>query len=217
MYKYSPKFHEGKANKMAFIETAQKEVYNTQDPRGFFNSGGEDQKLWDTLTRIRENINERIKERVMGFPHIEIKSLNTDKGTKYRILTTWKGGENYVTKYIRSLLEVDEALGFNATMVEITNPDGVKITSKQYTYEDINGIYVPKTVKMEQHDNKGETTLMSDITIETTGLNKPLPEDTFTIRNLGIEEDTLVNDKIKKAEFRFSKGELIPLSDPNKL
>jgi hypothetical protein len=186
-----------------------------RDPRIFFELEGH-KKIWETLLQLRSNINDRIKERIAGYPHIEILSMNTDNGVKYRILTTWKGGENYVRKYMRSLLEVDEAVGFNAIKTEMTTPDGVKIDLKEYTYEKNGEIYILKTVKKEQRNNKGEITFTSEITIETTGINKPLPEDTFTIKNLGVEEDTLVTDNIKKAEFRFSKGNLVPIAEPNK-
>ena len=45
--------------------------------------------------------------------------------------------------------------------------------------------------------------------------NKPLSEDTFSIKNLGVEEDTLVSDNIKKKDYRYSKGNLIPIAEPN--
>ena len=217
--KYFPKFNDGKRpEKAAFIDTSQDVKGlngNIRDPRVFFNSGGESKKLWDTLLRIKDNINDLNKERVAGYPNIEINSLDSGKGIKYRIITTWKGGENYATKYIRSLLEVDEAIGFNTTQVEITNPDGVKLASLKYTYKDFGGIYIPKTIQEVFLDSKGNPTMTSEITIETTSVNKPLPEDTFTIKSLGIEEDTLVTDNVKKAEFRFSKGNLVPLAQDN--
>jgi hypothetical protein len=215
---FAPNLRSLPVQKMVFIESPQNENVKefVRDPRDFFNSCVENDKLWDTLLKIRKSFLDNGNVRIWSYPNIEITSLKTATGTKYRVLTTWKGGENYVIKYIRSSLEVDEALGFNATMVEVTNPDGVKLTSKQYTYEDFNGIYVPKTVTMEQRNNKGEITLTSEISIETTGINKPLPEDTFTIKNFGVEENTLVTDKIKKAEFRFSKGNLVPIEEPNK-
>jgi hypothetical protein len=214
---FHPKFHKGRLGKTVFIESSQNENVRgfVRDPRIFFELEGH-KKIWETLLQLRSNINDRIKERIAGYPHIEILSMNTDNGVKYRILTTWKGGENYVRKYMRSLLEVDEAVGFNAIKTEMTTPDGVKIDLKEYTYEKNGEIYILKTVKKEQRNNKGEITFTSEITIETTGINKPLPEDTFTIKNLGVEEDTLVTDKIKKAEFRFSKGNLVPIAEPNK-
>lgn len=216
--KFAPNLRSLPVQKMVFIESSQNKNVKgfVRDPRIFFESSGEDgKKLWETLLRIRSNIEERINTRVAGYPHIEISSLNTDKGIRYHILTTWKGGENYAIKYIRSLLEVDESVGFNAIKTETTNPDGVKTVSKQYSYENFNGIYVPKTVRKEINNNKGEPTFSSEITIETISINKPLPEDTFSIKKLGVEEDTIVSDNIKKAEFRFSKGNLVPISEPN--
>jgi hypothetical protein len=204
---------------MAFIDRPSERKFSLsgdiRDPRLFFEMEGH-KKIWETLLQLRSNINDRIKERIAGYPHIEISSLTTENGIRYSILTTWKGGENYVRKYMRSLLEVDEAVGFNAIKTEMTTPDGIKIDSKQYMYEKNGDVYLPKTVRKEFRNSKGEITRTSEITIETTGLNKPLPEDTFTIKNLGVEEDTLVSDNIKKAEFRYSKGYLIPIAEPNK-
>ncbi|MFA5239632.1 MAG: hypothetical protein WC476_08015 [Phycisphaerae bacterium] len=209
------KMHNVQTGKMVFVDRPEERKFSLsgdiRDPRIFFESSGEDdKKLWETLLRIRSNIDDRIKERVGSFPHIAISSLETDKGIKYRILTTWRSGENY---YVRSLLEVDEAVGFNAVKTETTNPDGVKKISKEYTYEKIGEIYLPKTVKRNYRNNKNEPTFTSEITVETTGLNKPLSEDTFTIKTLGAEENTLVTDKIKNAEFRYSEGKLVPIAD----
>jgi hypothetical protein len=213
------KFRNVRPGKMAFIERPEERKFgldgDIRDPRIFFEYGGEGKTLWDMLLQFRRDINERIKARVAGYPQIEVSSLSGDKGTKYRILTTWRDGENYVTKYVRSLLEVDEAVGFNAVKTETTTPDSVRIDSTQYTYEAFGNIYVPKTIRKEYRNRKGEPTFASEITIETTGVNKPLPEDTFSIKNLGVEEGALVTDKIKNAEFRFRNGTLVPITDAN--
>ena len=207
-----------RAGKMAFVDRPRERKFSLsgdiRDPRLFFETD-DNKKIWETLLQLRSNINDRIKERIAGYPHIEILSMNTDKGIKYRILTTWKGGENYVQKYIRSLLEVDESVGFNAIKTGMTTSDSVKIDSREYTYEKIGDVYLPKTVRKEFHNNKNEITRTSEITIENSRINLPLPEDTFSIKNLGVEEETLVTDNIKKAEFRYSKGNLVPIAEPN--
>lgn len=217
--KFNPTFHKGRLGKTAFIESPQNKNVKefVRDPRIYFESSGEGGiKLWDSLMQnLMRSIPEYINTRIAGYPHIEILSMNTDKGIKYRIMTTWQSEKNSMANYIRCLLEVDEVVGFNAIKTETTNPDGVKTDSKEYTYEKIGEIYIPKTIKKEQRNTKGEITIASEITIETTGLNKPLPEDTFSIKNLGVEEGTLITDKIKKAEYRYSKGVLVSLSEPN--
>jgi hypothetical protein len=215
---FASKLHNVRPEKMAFIDRPEERKFSLsgdiRDPRIFFESSGEDgKKLWETLLRIRSNINERIKERIGGYPHIEISSSKTNTGIKYRIQTKWRGGENNV---IGLILEVDEAVGFNAIKTEITNPAGVITKLKEYTYEKIGEIYLPKTVKKKSWNNKGEPILTSEITIETTSVNKSLPENTCSIKNLDVEEGTLINDNIKKAEFRYSKGNLVPIADPNK-
>ncbi|MBN2267136.1 MAG: hypothetical protein JW725_02225 [Candidatus Babeliaceae bacterium] len=218
--KFNPMFHKGRLGKTVFIESPQNENVKgfVRDPRIFFDSSGEGGiKLWESLLKnLRISVTEHINTRIAGYPHIEISSLNTENGVKYRILTTWQGEKNSMTNYIRCLLEVDEAVSFNAIRTETTNSEGIRTDLKEYTYKKIGEIYIPKAVKKEQRNDKGEIAIISEIAIETTGLNKPLPEDTFTIKNLGIEEDTLVSDKIKKAEFRFRKGELVPIAEPNK-
>jgi len=214
---FASTLHNVRAGKMAFIDEPKERKFSLsgdiRDPRLFFESSGEDgRKLWDSLARIRSNIKDRIKERIAGYPHIEISSLDTDNGIKYRILTTWKGDKNY---YIRSLLVVDEAVGFNAIKTEMTNHDGVRINSKEYAYQKLGEIYLPRTVRKEFWNHKGEPTFTSEIIIETTSINKPLLEETFSIKNLGVEEGALIKDNIKKATFRYVKGELVPLEDAN--
>jgi hypothetical protein len=217
---FSSKLPNVRAGKKVFIDKPSERKFSLsgdiRDPRIFFDSGIEDgKKPWETLLRLKNDINDRIKERIEGYPHLEIRYLSADTGIKYQILTTWRGGENYARKYIRSLLEVDEAVGFNALKAETTNPDDTKTIAKEYTYEKIGEIYLPKTVKRQFWNHKGEPVFTSEITIETISLNEPLPEDTFTIKNLGVEDNTLVTDNIKKAEFRFSKGNLVPIAEPN--
>jgi len=92
-YKYYPKWYEflpkgRRPEKMAFIDAAQDVKGDIHDPRRFFNSGGEERKLWETLLQIRSDINERINVRVESYPHIGISSMETKSGIKYRILTT---------------------------------------------------------------------------------------------------------------------------------
>ena len=212
-YEYNPKYHEGRASKMAFIDVAQKEVYNTQDPRKYFDIEV-NRKVWEVVLLMRKMLLDVGNIRIEGYPCIEITSMETSSGIKYRIMSTSKLGD--VIKYLRILLEVDEAVGFNVIKREETYPDGIKRYSTKYTYEDFNGVFIPKTFWMESRNNKGELTGTSEITIETTGINKPLPEDTFSIKNLGVEEGTLVSDNIKKAGFRYSKGNLVPIADSNK-
>ena len=212
VYLYNPKYHEGRTSKTAFIDAAQKDVYNVQDPRRFFDIEV-NRKVWEVILLTRRAILEGGNIRIADYPYVEITSMETSSGIKYRILSTFKGGD--VIKYIRILLEVDETVGFNVIKREETNPDGVKKYSTKYSYENLNGIFVPKTFWMESHNNSGELTGTSEITIETIGINKLLPEDTFSIKNLGIEENTIVTDKIKKSEFRYSKGNLVPIAEPN--
>ena len=70
---------------------------------------------------------------------------------------------------------------------------------------------------MESRSNNGELDGTSEIAVETQSINKPLPEDTFTIKNLGLEDGTIVSDKIKKAEFRYSNSGLVPVSELDNL
>jgi len=216
---FAPKLPSLRAQKTVFVESSQNKNVKgfVRDPRLFFNSSGEGGiKLWDSLLQnSRDKLSETLNVRIAGYPHIEILSMNTDNGVKYRILTTWQAEKYSMANYIRCLLEVDEAVGFNAIKTETTNPDGVRRDLKEYTYVKIADIYIPKTIKKEQRNNKGEITLSSEITIETTGLNTPLPEDTFTIKNLGLEDGTLITDKITDTEFRYSKGALVPITEPN--
>jgi hypothetical protein len=212
MYKYRPKYHEGKANKMAFIDAPQEGTWNTLDPRRYFNIDAHN-KPWEVIYSIRKALLENGNIRIEDYPFIEITFMKTSNGIKYHIMNTFKGGD--IIKYIRITIEVDELFGFNVTKREETCSNGIKRYSTKYTYEDLNGVFVPKTYWMESRNNNDEIEGTSEVIIETTGLNKPLSEDIFSIKNLGVEEDTLVTDNIKKAEFRFSKGNLVSIAEPN--
>ena len=218
--KYASKGRERIPEKTVFIDKPQeiKGGLNGEirDPRIFFESGGEKKKLWETLMQIREVYLQKGNVRIMNFPHIEIFVMETQNGKQYRIISTWKGGENYTIKYIRTVIEVAENVGFNAIQVEVISPDGIKLTSKQYTYEDFNGIYIPKIIREIQLNSKGETKISSEISIENQRVNSIIPDDTFSVKNLALEEDTLVIDKVEKAEFRYKKGNLVPIEEPNK-
>ncbi|MGB8226106.1 MAG: hypothetical protein WCE45_04440 [Sedimentisphaerales bacterium] len=209
------------AMKVAFRERPEERKFDLngdiRDPRVFFELGGGDsKKLWDLLLQLRSNINERINELVEGYPHIEISSSETATGVKYRIITTWRGGPNYAIKYIRSLLEVDESVGFNAIEIETTNSDSVKIYSKECTYEKIGEVYLPKTVTTKFWNNKGRPTSTSEITIENAGVNKSVPAETFTYKNLGLKNDDKFIDKIEGKEYKYKDANLVFVADVNK-
>jgi|GEM_PF-1363211 len=103
--------------------------------------------------------------------------------------------------------------GFNITLSETRTADGKLYNKVIWEYEAINGVYLPtrtmsQTFKGENADLDNER----ECIYTNLKLNQAIPEETFTYKNLGLENGDKFIDKILNKEYTYQDGEFIPAS-----
>lgn len=117
-----------------------------------------------------------------------------------------KGGETATGEYV-----FDKKVGLN--IVSNTFKWGEKQwirLQNTWEYKEVDGIYIPNKVMHLQYDKHGNLKFSRVFSIKDSKINVPVGNHTFTFENLGVEDGDRVIDNIKKIEYTYNNGELIP-------
>ena len=105
------------------------------------------------------------------------------------------------------VLEGEKA--FNPTYIELRNDSGqiISITTREFI--EIEGIFLPSKEHLIQFGNDGclqreARTILSDMQV-----NKPLPEETFSLNNLGLQDGDEFKDEIQGKKYTVKAGQLV--------
>ncbi len=94
--------------------------------------------------------------------------------------------------------------GLNITLSETRSADGKLYQKMIWEYEAIDGVYLPTRTMMKNF--KGENAVLSnerECIYTNWQLNQAVPEETFTYKNLGLENGDKFIDKIINKEYRY--------------
>jgi len=103
--------------------------------------------------------------------------------------------------------------GFNITLSETRSADGKLYQKLIWEYEAINGVYLPK--RTTQQNFKGENAELGyerGRVFTNLKLNQAIPAETFTYKNLGLQNGDQFIDKILDKEYTYQDEELILVS-----
>ena len=103
--------------------------------------------------------------------------------------------------------------GFNISLSETRTADGKLYNKVTWEYEAINGVYLPASTMIQIF--KGENAVLDnerECIYTNLKLNQAIPEETFTYKNLGLENGDKFIDKILNKEYTYQDGEFIPAS-----
>jgi len=102
--------------------------------------------------------------------------------------------------------------GFNITLSETRRPDGKLFQKAIWEYEVINGVYLPtRTMIQTFRGENAELASERECIYTNLKLNQAIPEETFTYKNLGLQNGDKFIDKIQDKEYTYQDGELVPL------
>jgi hypothetical protein len=85
--------------------------------------------------------------------------------------------------------------------------------SVNLTYEKIGDVFVPKTFHRILLNNEGKCIFDSQSTLTKSIINELISEKTFTYENLGLQNGVRFVDNIKRIEYWYENGKLIPASE----
>jgi hypothetical protein len=200
---------------------AEKQLHNPaqtdldeSDPRHCFSIG---KPPWVLLSMMSEGVR-RYNNDPNGadgnmpnsaFSNVILEKAQTEKGTTYRVqfknpLFEWK--------YI-----FEEKNGFNPTHIEVKNGKGIKISEGATDWIKIQGIFLPSEQLVVQYDGgDGRLRRQAKSTFSDMQVNMALPEDTFSLSNLGLKNGDKFIDKVAGKEYKYQDANLVPIADPNK-
>lgn len=184
------------------------------DPRELF--GLPLQPVWEIFPRILEVIAERREYSVDGYA-LAVEERTQGEVTEYRINKPGKlslqPGKLGPQSYLFKTRILSGAKGFNAIVEQVAHPDGKLISNTIYDYELVDGVYLPSsTTRQSFRLGTGELTYENRTVFKNLGVNRPIAPETFTYKNLGLEDGDRFIDKIENAEFIYQDGELVPAS-----
>lgn len=143
-----------------------------------------------------------------AFSSISLEKAQTEKGTIYRLLIN----STFEMKYT-----FDEKNGFNPTHIEAKNAKGIKISEGDIDWVKIQDIYLPAERRVTQYDGKdGRLRRNVTSTFGEMKVNMALPENTFSLNNLGLRDGDKFVDSIEGKEYKYEDANLVFVADVNK-
>jgi len=174
------------------------------DPRSFLLAG---RPVWETFPFILQYIQKHGEYSIDGHSlHVEKRVDGTT--TEYRIEIP---GMVSPGQYLFETMLLSSEKDYNITLLEIRRTDGELFQKRTVDYEVIDGIYLPK--RTTKQNFKGEIAALSyerECIFTNLKLNQSIPEETFTYKNLGLENGDKFIDKILNKEYIYQDGELTP-------
>lgn len=182
------------------------------DPRKSLSIGDQ---IWEFFPRLVEYIKEHGKYSVGRFD-LQVEERKTGDTNDYRIImpSMMQGDGNYL--FHEWVFSGDK--GFNVVSFETiyrNERDSSNITFRReiLEYERFDNVYVT-CYKLEQTFDipSGKLNKEMTITFKNQKVNRPIPEETFTYKNLGLQNGDKFIDKILNKEYTYQDGELIQAS-----
>jgi len=174
------------------------------DPRSFLIPGW---KFWETFPGVLQHIKERGEFNVDGHS-LKVEERTDGTITKYRVQLP---GMVSPGQYLFITMIFSGEKGFNITSLETTGSDGKLFQKKTWVYDLADGVYLPK--RTTQQNFKGENAELGyerECIYTNLKLNQAIPEETFTYKNLGLENGDKFIDKTLDKDYIFQDGNLIP-------
>jgi len=201
--------HSRAAFRRAVEEVTNEQWGHVRDPRKYFF---QDQKAtWEHLYVLRDILTGDVNNIVACHFDINIAEDKAGDRTKYnihtRITTPTKKD-----KPIEIIMTLDSSAGFNLTTRRVLDSEGKTSQIMELTYEEVDGLYIPKTIHFVIYNPSEEKLFESRIMFTKSILNVPIPAETFTYGHLGLKEGDKFIDEIAGQEYIYKDGELIPAS-----
>ena len=198
--------------KAAFLDVPEKAKNrlngDIRDPQLYFVFNG--YKIWEKASREIDKLLRIGNPAIGGAPHITISEREVDGYTQYEIMTRFKGSDEQ-GDYIESKIVVDSAVACNVIKQEVIDR-GVTRIVKQLTYEKNGDVFVPRTVLKISFDEDGKKVFQSKGTFTKIVINEIIPDEMFTYEQLGLENGVRFVDNVKKIEYWYRDGDLVPAS-----
>ncbi len=214
--KVNGKWSGKKAFRLPVEKTKNEQWGDVRDPRKYFSEGHK--MIWEDLEVLRNHIANPSPDIPEGkVPRISIMT----EGTKTYIKTRFYRSEdckgcNPRLEFVNINIILDSSVEYNLVHREALDTNNEILQTLDITYESIDGICVPKIVHyVTFRSSDRKKSFDSKITFTKSILNVPIPEETFTCKNLGLEDGDMFEDKVEGKEYKYENANLVLISEPN--
>jgi len=218
-HRYSyPTIINGKgAGRMAFrlpVERVKGEQWaRVRDPRRYFLADNK-KAVWEELYALRNFIANPPNDIPAGkAPQISIATEDMGDHTKTHIKGGFHGSPacaNCEDSFVNIIMTLDSSVGLNLVRREVTDETGRTLQTLDITYEKIGHVYVPKTIHFVIFSfSEQNLKFNSWITFTKSILNVPIPAETFTYKNLGLQNGDKFVDEMLGRTFTYQDEDII--------
>ncbi len=207
---------EGGITRAAIIEPTEKaegqQWGSIVDPRKFFEYGGLECHRNPAIPAPIYEVLSTFAEQMETFGrYITLTKTKDDMGDdQYRLLLALPTAKGAEPELFQEMI-FSGRVGFNLTQVKSWEaaPNRKLRDIYEWTYEKNAGVFLPKTVRRRALNKDGfRVNFDRTITFVESVLNKNIPPETFTYKNLGLRNGDRVIDHIGHIEYTFVDGEL---------
>jgi len=190
------------------VEKAKGEQWgNVRDPRKYFSQGA--RTTSENLYAIRSVVTNDVNSAIGSHFDISITEEKASDRTKYTIQNRIR---SLIKKDIDIIMTLDSSVGFNLTSRKVVDSSGKTLQTLNFAYEEIKGVYLPKSIHFVIFSPFQQKLFDSRITFTKSILNvwnESIPTETFTYKNLGLQNGDKFIDKIQDKEYTYQDGNLI--------
>ena len=181
------------------------EVPSAFDPRTLY---GTPEPAWETFPAMVRHINEKGGYVIAG--RALLLEEHIEAGHKrYRLRIPWRSETGEMIFIFKSF---DETQAYNPVMVEFTEIEGKLLRRASLDYERIRGSFMPVRTTFQRHGGQeGRAYLEKKARLTNVRINEPIAPDTFSMRNVGLQDDDFVVDHILGKRYRYQDEKLIYL------
>jgi len=168
--------------------------------------------IWETFSLVLQYIDKHGDWNIDGH-RLKVEEYAHDNTIRYRVQIPGivsPGNYLIVTKTFSS------KVGFNMTSVEDTNQDGILLQNKTWNYDLVDGVYIPSKITQKDFDPDGSLSYENTVTFKNQKINKPIPAETFTYKNLDLKNGDKFIDKILDKEYTYQDRQLIEVEKKSK-
>jgi hypothetical protein len=184
-------------------------ITDDSDPRKGFNIG---RPVWELLSQFSDGLRSYNQGTINSFYGVVLEKAQTAKGVTYRMQMAKPGASQFFERFI-----LDGEKGFNPTYIEVKNDNGVTISEITTDFSKIDGIFLPSKRHVIQYDGTdGRLRRDATSTFSDMKVNIALPENTFSLNNLGLKNGDKFIDKIAGKEYKYTDANLVFVADVNK-
>ena len=177
------------------------------EPRDSF---GARRMIWETLPRVVQHIDEHGEFNVDGYP-LQVEEKKNGDVTRYLVIQPAKIQEEM---YFFVKMVFCSENGFNVVSYEVIDQNAKVSQGLTYEYELVSGVYLPtRTTERRFELTNGQLRYYKESTFTNLQLNQPIPQDTFTYKNLGLKDGDKFIDETLDKEYTYQDGNLIPPSE----